>query len=320
MRRLVALAITTSLAWVGTASAQGETERGAAETLFTEARALMSQGKFAEACPKLASSYQLDPGLGTLLNLGLCYKSVGRIGSAWSTFREAAMLGRRNGESAREAVARQEAEALAPRVGKLRLVLEPALARTSGLEVRLDGSLIPIGALTTPLPVDAGEHLVQASAPDKRPWEGKITTRDAAVTSLRLTALANAPAAKKPLAETNPGSTQRITALAVGSLGIASLGVAGFFALSAQSSYSDSNSLCRGTGVCKAEGTKLRQDAKSKGTTATLFAGAGAVALASAAVLWFTAPAREKPVQTKSARVFIRPHSAAWGLELGSVW
>lgn len=320
---MVALGVlSVGFTWVGTAGAQRETERGAAEALFTEARELMSQGKFAHACPKLASSYQLDPGLGTLLNLGLCYKSVGQIASAWSTFREAAMLSRRNGEAAREAVARQEAEALLPRIGKLRLVLEPELVRTPGLEVRLDGTLMPIGALTTPLPVDAGAHTIQASAPDKRLWEGKITSRDAAIVSLRLPALANLPVSRKPSmpAETNSGATQRVTALAVGSLGTVSLGVAGFFALSAQSNYSDSNSLCKKSNICSSEGAQLRENAASKSTMASVFAGAGAVALVAAGVLWFTAPPREKPVRPKTGNLYLRPHPHAWGVELGSSW
>lgn len=87
-RWLFTLAVlSVALGVAAPARAQRETERGAAEALFTEARELMSQGKFAEACPKLVSSYQLDPGLGTLLNLGVCYKSKGQIASAWSTFR-----------------------------------------------------------------------------------------------------------------------------------------------------------------------------------------------------------------------------------------
>jgi hypothetical protein len=232
------------------------------------------------------------------------------------------MFARRTGEGARETVARQESQALEPKVGKLRLVLDPQLMRTEGLEVRLDGSALPIAALTTPLPVDQGEHIVQVSAANKRPWQGHIASKDAAVVSLAVPALANAPNAKKPLhpSESNPGSTQRITAIAVGGVGMVALGVAGFYALSAQSSHSDSNDLCNKSGICNAEGVRLRDDARSKGTTATAFIGAGAVALVSAGVLWFTAPSREAPPKPKTSRVEIRPHTTAWGLELSSTW
>lgn len=232
----------------------------------------MGQGKFAEACPKLASSYQ-------------------------------------------------PAEALAPKVGKLRLVLDPQLARTPGLDVRLDGAALPIAALTTPLPVDAGEHEVQVSAPDKRPWQGKVICRNAVVVSLRVPVLANAPVKRKSsqVAEGTKGATQRITAIAVGGLGMVALGAAGFCALSAESGCSDSNSLCSKSGVCSADGYQLRDDAKSKGTTATALVGAGAVALATAGVLWFTVPSREKPPsQTNPGTFHVEPHPRAWGLAVSS--
>src|SRR3954465_9465866 len=78
------------------AGAQGKSggNRAAAEALFNQGRDLMTAGKFVEACPKFEASQQLDPGLGTMLNLAECYEKTGRTASAWAEYREAIPLAR----------------------------------------------------------------------------------------------------------------------------------------------------------------------------------------------------------------------------------
>ena len=62
--------------------ALGDANPALAQSLFEEGRQLMSNGKFAEACPKFESSYKLDPAAGTLLNLAVCHEKVGRTAAA----------------------------------------------------------------------------------------------------------------------------------------------------------------------------------------------------------------------------------------------
>ena len=45
----------------------------------------------------VARQYRLDPGAGTLLNLGDCYEKSGRTASGWAAFREAVAVAHRTG-------------------------------------------------------------------------------------------------------------------------------------------------------------------------------------------------------------------------------
>src|SRR4051812_25793931 len=62
-----------------------------AQVLFTEGRRLVTEGRYAEACAKLAESQRLDPSAGAQLNLADCYERSGQTASAWTVFREAAV-------------------------------------------------------------------------------------------------------------------------------------------------------------------------------------------------------------------------------------
>ncbi len=78
MGSLLAVAsASAALGWSVPAAAQ-PSNTALAESLFREGKRLSSEKKFAEACPKFAESYRLDPGLGTLLNLATCHESEGQ--------------------------------------------------------------------------------------------------------------------------------------------------------------------------------------------------------------------------------------------------
>ena len=108
MKRVAApLALIVALASARTSLAQtSAADKAAAQALFDEGKRLMDAGQFAQACPKFADSEKLDPGVGTLLNLGVCYEKNGQTASAWATYKEAASAAANAGEAAREKYAR----------------------------------------------------------------------------------------------------------------------------------------------------------------------------------------------------------------------
>src|SRR6185295_4983099 len=194
---------------VGSALAEGSAEdKAAAEALFQQGRKLLAAGKAAEACPKFASSQQLDPGTGTLLNLADCYEKNGQLASAWATFKDAATSAKSAGQIEREATARQRAALLEPRLPQL-VVQVPASGGVA--EVTRDDAAVPKEIWGTPLPLDPGSHLIKASGPGRRSWTQRVVAVEAKSMTLSVPSLEVDPSSSaSPPPEQRSG--QKITA------------------------------------------------------------------------------------------------------------
>lgn len=139
--------------FAGPAFGQPSSDAAVAQALFDEGRRLMTAGQYAAACPKFSESFRLDASLGTLLNLAVCYESAGQLASAWSHFRDAVFLARREGRSDREKFADEHVRKLEPRLSHLTIVV-PSAVDSPGLTIRLDGTPVGRPARGLPLPVD----------------------------------------------------------------------------------------------------------------------------------------------------------------------
>ncbi len=177
----------------GTAASQ-ERDPAAAQALFDQARELMRQGKFAEACPKLQESNRLDPGIGTQFNLADCYEQSGRVASAWAAFLEVASQARATAQTEREKAATKRAEKLQPRLPRL-LVNVPEGSKTPGLEIRRNGMLVGSAQWGTPVAVDPGEIELSASAPGKQTLRQTLRVEEGKTANYNLPALAQGEAA-----------------------------------------------------------------------------------------------------------------------------
>jgi len=167
----------------------GASNRAAAEALFNEGRKLAASGKYADACPKFEASEQLDPGLGTLLNLAECYEKIGKTASAWAEYREAIPLARASGSKVRQDLATERAAALESRLSMLTIRAMGGSEEASGLEIRRDGVPVQPAELGSPIPVDPGPHTIEAAAPGKQKWSSTVQVTDAARLAVEVPAL-----------------------------------------------------------------------------------------------------------------------------------
>lgn len=313
--RALTLAVVVSLVGMGVmpsvAHAQPTpADRAAAETLFDEAVKLLEANNAAAACPKLEESQRLDPGVGTLLYLADCYKEVGRTASAWATFREAAYAAKAAGQYDREQTASAEAEALRPKLTYV--VFNVAGADTPGLQVKRDGQAVGKALWESPMPMDAGEHQLEVSAPQKKTWTGTFSVADVPqqTTTVPIPLLEDAP--PEPVITLGPqtgqpplqdrkgkGKLQRTFGWVAAGVGVVGLGLSGAFALMAVSDHNSADKECLATNrlQCNADGVELGESAVNKANIAGVMLGVGGVLAATGVILIVTAPSDSDSAQ-----------------------
>jgi hypothetical protein len=305
--------------------------RNLAEQMFSDGKKLMAEGKFDEACPKLAESQRLDPGGGTILNLAVCHENQGRFASAWSEFREAVGLARTDGRHDREQLAQEHLAAIEPKVSHLTFAVDPKAA-VPGLTIKLDGQTVGPAAWGSSLPVDPGEHNVTASAPGKSDQRSTVQVAGLAdAKTVTVHPLEDAPAPSAPAmasdstseaTSSGPSSGKRIAGFVVGGVGLAALGVGAVFGVEALQKRHDSDATCNGSLCSTAAGVSLNDDAKRFANFADVGIGVGVVGLVVGTYLVVTG-AGSKPVPAATAsRVKVLPAIGAGTstVQLSGTW
>jgi hypothetical protein len=247
------------------AAAGGATNDAAAEALFAEAKTLKQAGDYRGALTKLLESHKLAPSVGAALNIGDCYERLDQLASAWASFKDAESIARTRGDSAREAEAVRRAEALAPRLSKLAINVPPA-ARVPGFELRRDGTLIGAGQWGSALPVDVGQHTIEATAPGRKAWSTVVRVEtNGAATSIEVPVLDPAPV----VVESAPPqfwTSRRIAGAAVGGVGVVGLLTGAIFGGLTLAKASSSKAHCQSESdglVCDDMGLALRSDGRT---------------------------------------------------------
>lgn len=263
-------------------------DSAAGAVLFKEARALMEQRKYAEACAKFDAARALVPNsAGALLSLADCQEVRGLPATAYGLFKDAGMLAHRLNDADREAEAKRRAELVEPKLSKLSILVQSG--NRGVVTVRRNGNVVPDAALGSAIPLDPGEHTVDASSPGKQTYKVVVHVEARpGTTTLIVPVLRDAPEPVGASASSSWGA-QRISGVALAGAGVVGIVVGSVFGARTYQKNSDSK-------TCDAQGVALRNEAYSAATTSTVAFVAGSVLLAAGAITSFTAPsASPKP-------------------------
>jgi hypothetical protein len=312
------------------ARAQGG--EAAATALFDEGRRLMAAHKYADACPKLAESERLAPSGGTLINLADCYEHTGQTASAWVAWKDAAARANAAGKADVEKRALSKAAALEPTLSRLTVSVDAA-SDVAGLEIKNDGVAVGHAELGVALPVDPGSHLVEATAPKKKPFSTKVDVAAKQTDAKVTVTLEDEPEAATPPPPVTPppsttttepppppatssGSTQRTLGIVVGVVGLAGLGTGAAFGLIARSKNDEAlqPQNCPTAKLCTQNGLDLTSDAKTAAMLSTVSFIAGGVLAAGGIVLVLTAPSGS-PRTGLRLTPLLAPSTAGLGLD-----
>jgi hypothetical protein len=267
-----------------------------AEIAFAQGRAQLDAGQFAAACASFEASLKEDPNApGTLLNLGLCNERLGKTATALGWFRKAQFRSAETGMTDYEEAAKTETLSLAVRV--------PTLKITFANPPPPDGIvLIDTHQLTeldlARIEVDPNVvHLIELRAPNRSPIRTEVTLKDGENNTVVIPV--PAPPAPKPapkaIVEIDHGRTRRFIAYGLAGAGVAMWGASLLVTLDAKQDLRAAE---------HPDNWQHYQNVARWGGT-SLFVG-GALAIAGASVLYFTAPGVERVERTSLAPVVAR--------------
>lgn len=301
-----------------------ETPAARADRLFHEGKVALEAGHYAEACPKLAESQQLDPGTGTLLALGLCHEADGKTASAWRELSQVRDASQRDGRADRAALAVKHLKALEPRLSKLTIAVSGA---PGALRVRCDGQDVAPASWGQAVPVDPGDHVIEATQPEATPWKTSVHVGpDGDAKRVEVPQLEDVGGPPKPTAtapesaqDISPSHGDRTLAWVVGGAGVVLLAVGGYFGVRALSDHGDATRLCPSSPCANATGVSDNDSAKTEAWVADVGVGLGLAAVAVGAYLLLR---HEEPATATAASARVVPAAGPGqvGLSVISRW
>ena len=295
-----------------------------AEALFNDGNRLMAEGKLAQACNAFEASNRIESGAGTLIRLGECREQNRQLASAWSAYKRA--LARVKDPRKREFAAARVA-ALESRLSYLTMSVSEA-SRIEGLTLARSGTSLEPVLWNRPQPVDGGDYVITARAPDHEDWQ---TTVHVAVMGARvsievprlkelskeISLVPSTPVSATPVSATEPSdpggarphrlfTPRRKISIGLAGAGVVSLVLGAVLGSSANGKQDDAFRLCPDPAIPCEQGDRanaLIQSSHSRALEANIAFGIAAGAAVAAGVLWFTGA----PTDDNAARVSVAP-------------
>ena len=332
-------------------NASAEQAEPTARELFKQARELVSEGKFAEACPYFEQSLSLELGLGTKFNLADCWEHIGRTASAREMFLQVAREADDLDQANRSQMASERAKALLPRLSRLQIRHESRDA-----QVRISRNDIPIerNDWTKPSAIDPGHYEVRLTLNGNEVWTTEVDVPAKATTVLvtvphreqepaatPVTAVTVTPVSQElasierkkppssaPKRQPEPNVENKSSAwpAALFVTGVAGVGVGTLFALFYKSKNDQASAICPLNVGCSdsdiSRHGNLVNDAEKARIGAYLGFGLGAAGITAATILFTTQTKREKP---QSFGLTLSPTIAPglnslWGASAQGTW
>jgi hypothetical protein len=288
------LAIATVLAATRIASAEpgGVDDTTAASAAFQRGRDLAKLGHYTEACVEFARSYEIDPALGTAVNLADCLERQGQLYRAWELFDLVARSS--SSVQSRARLARARADALVARFATVIVTLREPGAR--GLAIRIGEHAM------TPAPqirdlVEPRDVEIVATVPGRPAFRTTLHAAAGATVTVDVPALLAPVERAEPAAPTEPRRRRSFVYLAggLGAAGAVGLGGSLILGMAARSDYHAAlGRECLPGNISDDAGFRLcraRVDrAGTRADHATELAVAGGVLAAAAAAVYLAAP------------------------------
>jgi hypothetical protein len=335
LHRLSAIVVAAALALSTRARADDVHDQNliAARELFTQATQDEADKHWAAALEKLQKVFAIKPTAGVRFHIANCEEGLGQLAKALDDYTRAATQAQSENAVDVLKIAPDKIADLRARVPWLTLVVPDDVKDTA--QVKLDGAPIAPALWGTQMPVDPGDHRVEASARGRAGFSTVITlaVRNVKVLSINLapatppkatevtTSPAIAPGASAPSSSARSSAqpsgiadTPRSTSAAgggktgaivatVGAVVLAAGGVGAF--VLAGSKHDDGVTTCSAqTGPCDDQKESVRL-----WDTIALGAWIGAAALGVVSVVLWTSPSTPAS-PTKQARIFVTPTGA----------
>ena len=288
-----------------------------AEVLFREGRKLMDAGKTAAACEKFAASERLESSIGTLLNLGDCYEQLGKLASAWASFKKAEATARRGGKDGKRlAEAKRRARLVEVDLSMLTILVPPD-SRIEGLVVRRGDVVVDGAVWGAAVPVDSGPYVISAEAPGRQRWQTEVTVAERSdrdtITVPRLERISFSPE-PEPEPEPEPVqpmsvertyrsggtfSTTRRVAVGVGVAGLGAIGGGLAYGVRARRFQAAADEVCPTQTCNNAEALAVNEEAQDSALRANILFAAGGAAVGAAIVMWIVGAPDDRVVSVR---------------------